>query len=473
MKKRLFSMLPKVDEVLNKEYIKDMLTIMPRKIILEAIREEIDCLRKCIMEGNIDEVEFGIKLKDISSNIKYRINNKNKDKLQKVINATGTIIHTNLGRSLLNKDAAKKIFDVATSYSNLEYNVNTRSRGSRYDNIEYIIKEITGAEAAMVVNNNAAAVMLVLDTIAKNKEVIVSRGELVEIGGSFRIPDVMERSGAKLVDVGTTNKTHREDYEKAISEDTSVLLKVHTSNYRIVGFTEDVPLETLVEIGKTNDIPVVEDIGSGVLIDLSRYGLSYEPTVMESIKKGVDIVTFSGDKLLGGPQAGIIVGKKKYIDAMKKNQLTRAFRVDKFTIAALEITFKQYLDDGNAIKNIPTLNMLTRPALEVKEHAVLLKNELDKLDTSEIFNVDIEQVFSQVGGGAMPLERIQSYAIVVDVIKRTSHIENLLRKLDVPIIVRIEDDKLYLDLRTIGEENIWYVVDGFKEILSQIKGDNQ
>ena len=272
----------------------------------------------------------------------------------------------------------ENVITVAGSYNNLEYDIESGKRGSRYSHIEEIIKKVTGAEAAMVVNNNAAAIMLVLDTLAKEKEVIVSRGELVEIGGSFRIPEVMKFSGARLVEIGTTNRTHLYDYENNITENTGVLLKVHTSNFKILGFTEGVSLEELVELGEKHEIPVVEDIGSGVLIDFTKYGFTYEPTVQESIKKGIDVVTFSGDKMLGGPQAGIIVGKKKYIDKMKKNQLTRALRVDKMTLAALEGTLKYYIDEKEAVDNIPSLNMILMPKEEVKKKCYTSKEKTSK-----------------------------------------------------------------------------------------------
>jgi len=351
---------------------------------------------------------------------------------------------------------------VASNYSNLEYDIDKGMRGSRYSHIEEIIERITGAESALVVNNNAAAVMLVLSTLAKEKEVVVSRGELVEIGGSFRVPDVMEQSGAMLVDVGTTNKTHPRDYENAIGEDTAALLKVHTSNYRILGFTSSVALDELVRIGNEKDIPVVEDIGSGVLLDLSKYGIEHEPTVQESLKAGVDIVTFSGDKLLGGPQAGIIVGKKEYIDRMKKNPLTRAIRVDKFTISALEATLRIYLDEDDAIKKIPTLRMITMPLEEIEDKANRLYMKIKEVVNKDI-NIERVDEYSQVGGGAMPLERIPTKAIMLysqnmDVTK----IEKNLRGLDTAIITRIYKDKMYIDLRTIRDEDFDLIAEGLK-----------
>jgi len=355
----------------------------------------------------------------------------------------------------------ERVVEIASEYSNLEYDLEQGKRGSRYSHIEDIICRITGAEAALVVNNNASAVMLILSTLAKNKEVIVSRGELVEIGGSFRVPEVMEQSGGKLVDVGTTNKTHLWDYETAIGEDTSVLLKVHTSNYRIVGFTESVSIEELVKLGNKRDIPVVEDIGSGVLIDLSKYGLSYEPTVQESISRGVDIVSFSGDKLLGGPQAGIIVGKKHLIDKMKRNQLTRAIRVDKMTIAALELILREYLDEDNAIRNIPTLRMLTIQLNEINIKAEKLYNLIIK--NVDNLSIKIDDDFSQVGGGSLPLEQIPTKVLSIkSECFSINKMEEKLREFTVPIITRINNNNLLIDLRTIEEKDFDIIVEGIK-----------
>jgi len=461
--KNLFRMLPKVDDVLEKEKIQIALEYIPRNIVLESIREVLDEIRNDILNSKITEEKLNNIINDISQIVikksKYKIN----PKLRKVINGTGTVIHTNLGRSLISKSIMEKVVDIASNYSNLEYNLEKGERGSRYSHIEDIICRITGAESALVVNNNASAVMLILNTFAKDKEVIVSRGELVEIGGSFRVPSVMEQSGATLVDVGTTNKTHKLDYENNINEETAILLKVHTSNYKIIGFTEEVDLESLVKIGRSNNIPVVEDIGSGVLIDLSKYGLSYEPTVQESIKKGVDIVSFSGDKLLGGPQAGIIVGKKDLINRMKKNQLTRALRVDKMTLAALELTLREYLDEQKAIKNIETLNMLTMRIKEIEEKANKLYNLLKDIEKIEC---KIEDDYSQVGGGALPLEKIKTKVIsIYSQSIKISELEKNLRLFDPPIIGRVKNDKLYIDLRTIKEDEFNIIFEG---IISSI-----
>ena len=444
---------------------------MPRVLVVDSIREEIDILRKEIQKGNLDEEEIFNRNKNLPRLIKIRANKKNSYKLKKVINGTGVVIHTNIGRSLIGEEVMENIVEIATNYSNLEYDLAKGERGLRYDHLEDIIIEITGGESAMVVNNNAAAVLLVLSTVAKDKEVIVSRGELIEIGGSFRIPDVMEQSGAKLVSVGTTNKTHIWDYENAITEETSALLKVHTSNYRILGFTSSVSGDELSALSKQYNIPLIEDLGSGVLIDLSKYGLEYEPTVQDSIKNGVDIVTFSGDKLLGGPQAGIIVGKKKYIDAMKKNPLTRAFRIDKFTISALEATLRLYLDEKEAIEKIPTLNMLTVDKTKLENKAKMLYNLI--MDNIQCKNCQIEIVddYSEVGGGSLPLEKMETKCIRISLDGLSlTEFENHLRNYKVPIITRLYKEKLYIDLRTVRESEFNLVVDGIVHGLNQLKG---
>jgi L-seryl-tRNA(Ser) seleniumtransferase len=305
--------------------------------------------------------------------------------------------------------------------------------------------------------------MLVLDTLCREREAIVSRGQLVEIGGSFRVPEVMKFSGAKLVEVGTTNRTHLYDYEDNLSENTGVLLKVHTSNFKIMGFTEEVSIEDLVKLGNEKDIPVVEDIGSGVLIDYSKYGFVYEPTVQESIRKGIDVVTFSGDKMLGGPQAGIIAGKKKYIDRMRKNQLTRALRIDKMTLAALEGTMQHYLEEAEAIKNIPTLNMLLCPKEELKKRAQKLKRKLQ--NKTDKFTFTIDNDYSMVGGGSMPTEKMETYVIKIKSESFTAvQIEESLRMNEVAIIVRIYNNEVILDLRTLFQKDYEIIAEAFKNM---------
>lgn len=461
----LYSKLPKIDQLLASEEIQELVEVYSREVVAEAARDAVAELRKLIGSNGITIDELNLRIDKITEDIKNRVENKLKPKLRRVINGTGVVIHTNLGRSLINREIMDHIAEISSNYNNLEFDIETGSRGSRYSHLEDIIREITGAEAALVVNNNAAAVVLVLSSLAKGKEVIVSRGELVEIGGSFRIPEVMEQSGAILVDVGTTNKTHIEDYEYSIRENTAALMKVHTSNYRILGFTESVSLEELVKLGKERNLPVIEDLGSGVLIDLSKYGLHYEPTVQESIKAGVDVVTFSGDKLLGGPQAGIIVGKKKYIDIMKKHPLNRALRVDKFTISALEATLRLYLDEEMAVSKIPTLRMLTMTQEELRMKAEKLFLNIQEKNIANL-NMEIVDDFSQVGGGSMPLEQIPTKCIMLysEAIS-TASLEKNLRRFHTPIITRIFKDKLYIDVRTIDESQFDEVAEGLKFAL--------
>ncbi len=459
MNKELLRKLPKIDELLKLQSVNKLIEENSRTIVLESLREAIEFYRNGILKGNVDSLNT----EQVLDFAVHTLESKNKMHLERVINATGTVIHTNLGRSLLGRKAIENVITVAGSYNNLEYDIESGKRGSRYSHIEEIIKKVTGAEAAMVVNNNAAAIMLVLDTLAKEKEVIVSRGELVEIGGSFRIPEVMKFSGAKLVEIGTTNRTHLYDYENNIRENTGVLLKVHTSNFKVLGFTEGVSLEQLVELGEKHEIPVVEDIGSGVLIDFGKYGFTYEPTVQDSIKKGIDVVTFSGDKMLGGPQAGIIVGKKKYIDRMKKNQLTRALRVDKMTLAALEGTLKYYIDEKEAIDNIPSLNMILMPKEEVKKKCMLLKRKLQS--KTQDFKFYIDKGESMVGGGSMPTEKIETYVVKVTSEKFSPEdMERKLRLGETPLIARVYNDELVLDGRTLFKEDFDEIVQCFKAI---------
>lgn len=467
MGENIYSKIPKVDAVLEIEEIKKLIEDTSRNLVMESIREELESIRKEISKSkDMEKVEN--KILEISDVIVSRTERKFKNKFKRAVNATGVVIHTNLGRSLISKEVMDNVYDLATNYSNLEFDLETGERGSRYSHLVDMIKRITGAEDALVVNNNAAAVVLVLSAMANGKEVITSRGELVEIGGSFRIPEVMEQSGATLVDVGATNKTHIEDYRRAITEETGALLKVHTSNYRIVGFTESLSLEEIVALGNENDIPVIEDLGSGVLIDLSKYGLEYEPTVQDSVKAGVDVITFSGDKLLGGPQAGIIIGKSEHINTMKKHPLNRAFRIDKFTIAALEGTMKMYLSEEKAVASIPTLKLLTQGIEEIHSRAETLMEKLSRVNT-EGLKMEIADEHSQVGGGSMPLERIPTKAVKLS--SQTVNIgrlEKRLRQLDTPIVTRLYKDSLYMDMRTVRDEEVDIIAAGIGRAIEKL-----
>ena len=462
-KNMLYRSIPKVDVLLENQDIVTLIENHHRDVVVDVIREEIDKLRNFIKENDdINLIEE--KINNLIENIKISTEKVYSYNIKKVINGTGTILHTNLGRAIISKKHADYLSEVVTSYSNLEYNLEEGKRGERYSHFEKLICKITGAEAAMAVNNNAAAVMLVLSSMAAEREVIVSRGELVEVGGKFRIPDVMKSSNAHLVEIGTTNKTHLEDYEDAISENTGAFLKVHTSNFKILGFTESVSIEELCKLGREKDIPVIEDIGSGVLIDLSKYGLEYEPTVQDSIKAGVDVVSFSGDKLLGGPQAGIIVGKKKYIDKMKKNPLTRAFRIDKFTATILEMIFHEYLNEEDAIKNIPVLSLITKDLKEIEKNTNDLFNKIEKL--KDVADINVEDTFSQIGGGSLPAERIKSKSVTIMPKNiSTQSLEAKLRAGKNPVVGRISEEKLILDMRTVLEDEIDILAQKLIDIL--------
>ena len=462
-KNMLYRSIPKVDVLLQDELVQEMIEEYSRDAVMDAIHMEMDRLRKFISTCE-DEEKAKAQIELLISHIEQTVEDMHTPNMKKVINGTGTILHTNLGRAPISRKHMEKAFDIVTGYSNLEYNLEKGRRGERYSHFEELLCKITGAEAAMAVNNNASSVLLILSSLAKGGEVIVSRGELIEIGGKFRIPDVMEQSGASLVEVGTTNKTHFSDYEDNITEETKALLKVHTSNYRIVGFTESVTIDELVPLARERDIPVVEDLGSGVLIDLSKYGLTYEPTVQESIAKGADVVCFSGDKLFGGPQAGIIIGKKKYIDMMKKNQLTRALRIDKFTAAALELVLQEYLSEEKAIQNIPVLRMITEPLDEVAKRARSLARAIRA--TGILAKVDVVSCESQIGGGSLPMERIPSMAVAIHPEEiSVPELEERMRSLPVPMIPRTVNDTIMLDVRTIESDDFKLIASELQELL--------
>ncbi len=457
--------LPAVDQILKWPEIEKVLADNPRKLVLTAIRQALDEKRKRIIES-LKPPEEDIGDDEILADVLVKLQKLSEFTLIPVVNATGIIVHTNLGRSLLAEEALERLRIISSSYSNLEYDLAVGHRGSRYVHAENILCELTGAEAALVVNNNAGAVLLVLNTLAQGKEVVVSRGQLVEIGGAFRIPDVMERSGARLRDVGCTNRTHLKDYEEAINENTALLMKVHNSNYMIIGFTNEVALPDLVELAHRYNLLAVEDLGSGSFIDLSRYGLKKEPTAREAIESGVDVVTFSGDKLLGGPQAGIILGKKELIARFKKNPLTRALRIDKLTLAALEATLRLYRDFDTAIKRIPTLRMITTPIEELTSKALKLKDKLEKVAGAK-FSFSVEDNYSQVGGGALPGQNIPTKVVsVVSEEYSAASIEKILRSFEPPIIGRIEHERYLLDVRTMTESDFDVVQTAFSKIIA-------
>jgi len=437
--------LPSIDRLLNHARCAALLTRYNRDYVTQKCRAALDQLRANIRQGKsqllnddaiLDQVEAQIEVESRPGHIR-------------VINATGTILHTNLGRALLSQAAIDAMVAVAGKPVNLEYDLAAGKRGKREETLQQLLVDLTGAEAATVVNNNAAAVLLGLNSLAQGKEVIVSRGELIEIGGAFRIPEIMAKSGAILREVGATNRTHPADYENAINENTALLLKVHTSNYKVVGFTAEVTLEQMVAIGKKHNLPVMEDLGSGALIDLSRYGLSKEPLVGERIAAGADVVTFSGDKILGGPQAGLMVGKKDLIGKMNKNHLQRALRCGKLTLAALEATLRRYRQSPNIVEEIPTLRAFTRSVDEVR---AMGQSVLPKLEAAlgNGYQLSLQDSTSQIGSGALPTEELPTVVITVAHPKRSANaIAKQFRQADPPIIGRIQDDKFLLDLRTI------------------------
>lgn len=444
--------IPAVDRLLKQTDIAALLPQYGRQLITQQLRLFLEKLRKQALAGQLALAELENTV--IVPQFKAQLQQYLQPKLRPMVNLTGTVLHTNLGRALLPDEAIQAVVTAMQSPSNLEFDVATGKRGDRDDLIEALICELTGAEAATVVNNNAAAVMLMLSTMAMNKEVVVSRGELVEIGGAFRIPDIMSRSGAKLVEVGTTNRTHAFDYAAAITEQTGMLMKVHCSNYEVVGFTKEVKLPQLADIARQHHVPVTVDLGSGTLVDLAEWGLPHEPTVRQTIEAGADVVTFSGDKLLGGPQAGIIVGRKQYIQAIKQNPLKRALRVGKLTLAALEPVLALYRSPELLAQRLTTLRLLTRPQEEMKKQAEELLPCLQQA-LGAAYLVAAEPMLSQIGSGAMPVDVLPSYGLTVRC-QGTSKaggaimkVERWLRGLARPVIGRIHQDTLFLDLRCL------------------------
>src|SRR6266496_3346296 len=402
--------LPSIDRLLKHVNCLSLLTRYAREYVTEQCRLVLDQLRAEIRQGSraIDVGE-----ESIIERIENCIVTDSQPGHTRVVNATGTILHTNLGRALLSQAAIDAMLAVADHPINLEYDLVAGKRGKREETLEELLVHLTGAEAATMVNNNAAAILLGLNTLAEGKEVIVSRGELIEIGGSFRIPEVMAKSGAILKEVGSTNRTHPTDYENAIHDKTALLLKVHTSNYKVVGFTSEVTLDQLVAIGKKHNVPVMEDLGSGALIDLSRYGLPKEPIVSERIRAGADVVSFSGDKILGGPQAGLMVGSREWIGRINKNHLQRALRCGKLTLAALEATLRLYRQSPDITQAIPTLRAFTRRLNEIREfgEAVLPKLQATLGDG---FRLRLEDSTSQIGSGALPTEELPTVVIAIE-----------------------------------------------------------
>jgi len=449
----LLKQIPNVNSLilsLSKEYHLDN-----QSLLKECINQVLDNTRQAIKN---EELSF-IDLESIEQEILSIYNLENNYKFKKVINGTGVILHTNLGRSILSKKQLENI-EVLQSYNNLEFDIQTSKRGSRYDIVEETINKVCSSEACLVVNNNAAAVMLVLNEFASNKEVIVSNSELVEIGGSFRIPEIIKLSNAKLVNVGTTNKTKLSDYVNAINEDTGLIAKIHQSNFYIEGFVESVDVTELVAFKQQNniDIPIYEDLATGSIFDLSKYGLEKEPTVSQRMNEGIDIVSFSADKLLGSVQAGIIVGKKKYIDRLKKNQLLRVVRPSSIILNIIETTFKSYTSESQAKLNIPTFNALTQDEKIAQAKADYIFDRL--IDYNGIY---VASVDSLVGGGCMPKSKLPSYALVFD--HKVEQLKNYLATCEIPIVTSIYQHKLVLNTKVIDEDDLDYIIDVLNKYL--------
>lgn len=444
--------LPSVDKTLAGESASRLRLLYSEITVKRIVRKTLDSIRSGIINGHLSEKDCDVD--SVEQRVLVEAEKLYGPKLTTVINATGVIIHTNLGRSPLPQPVVDKIMQAALSYSNLEFDIDKGKRGERNSHLRVLIEELTGAEAAMAVNNNAAAVLLALSTMAQGKEVIVSRGELIEIGGSFRIPEVMERSGAVLREVGATNRTHVRDYEGAINENTAMILKCHTSNYRIVGFTKEVELHELVEIGRKHNIPTMMDLGSGCLVDLAPFGLSDEVTVQSVVAGGVDIVSFSGDKLLGGPQAGLLVGKKQYIEAMRKNPLTRALRMDKMTLAGLEATLEQYVKPEGPFDRIPTLGMIARSRDKLDADAQFLANSL-RSALGAGYEVNIEHGAGRVGGGALPMGDLEGPRVAVRHSQiSAAKLERNLRLGKPPVIALVHENAVLFDCRTLLHDQL-------------------
>ncbi|MBI3826240.1 MAG: L-seryl-tRNA(Sec) selenium transferase [Candidatus Rokubacteria bacterium] len=436
--------LPSVDEVLRRLAARPELAGMPRVRLTAAVRQVLDDERRRLAGGAAAPAAVDV----VADRAVERLVRAGRFSLRAVINATGVVLHTNLGRALLSPLALERLGAVGPAYSNLELDVATNERGSRYSHVDAVLRRLTGAEAALVVNNNAAAVLLALETVAHGREVVVSRGELIEIGGEFRIPDIMLRSGARLREVGTTNRTHLRDYEQAIGPDTALLLKVHTSNYRVVGFTADVSSRDLAELGRARGVPVMEDLGSGCLVDLRAHGFPHEPTVQEVVASGVDLVSFSGDKLLGGPQAGIVVGRAALVARLQKNPWNRALRIDKLTLGALEATLDAY-DAGTAHETVPTLRMLTETPQVVRRRARQVLRAVPAA-ARERLRAEIVTDASEVGGGALPTVKLPTAAIALGASDAEARrLDAALRSGEPAVVGRIVTGRLLLDCRTV------------------------
>lgn len=474
----LLRSLPQVEETLHTPELRALEALVPRGVLVDCVRAATDAVRQRILAGETTQVDA----RAVADDACARALSCLRPSLRRVVNATGVIVHTNLGRSALAEEAVHAVVDVARGYSTLEYNTDALARGSRHDHVEHLICALTGAEAAIAVNNNAAAVMMVLSEFAAGHEAVVSRGELVEIGGSFRIPDIMALSHAAMVEVGTTNKTHAADYERALTQDTAMLLKVHPSNYRMVGFVESVPVTELRKIsdaentrrgvarGQRGGVLVYEDQGSGAFIRLECFGSYAEPTVAESLRAGCDLVSFSGDKLLGGPQAGIVVGSRELIGRLKKNPLARALRLDKMTLAALEATLRLYLSPDDAFTRIPTLRMLSESAEVTRERAERLARLVREALHAGCAEVEVIPETARAGGGALPMCDIDTYAVRVSFTRGCAQDceEFLVKRREVPVVARIKKEAVLFDARTLSEDDLPEVADAVRAYFDEL-----
>lgn len=466
-RQQAFAQLPQVDRLSSHPEISKLMQQLPRQLVIDQLREQLEKLRLELTEMSPEQLAtFQLDQEALVDRFVREISRALAPKVRRVINATGIILHTGLGRAPLPKQAQQALIAATEGYSSVEIDLETGKRGDRHQLVESLLKKLTGAEAAAVVNNNAAATLLALHALSFGKEAIVSRGELVTIGGSYRIPDIMKKSGAQMVEVGTTNQTELWEYEQAITENTGLLLKVHTSNYRIIGFVAEASLAELVELGRKHNLPVMHDLGSGMLFDLSRYGLPKEPVAGESIACGADIVTFSGDKLLGGPQAGIIVGKKKYIDLIKKNQLARALRCGKLTFAALEATLRLFLDPDKLLQQHPVLRMLLLDESDLDRAANELQQRLAPI-VADLGEVQVETGLSEVGGGSLATESLPTRLVRLQLHRFPAEVlATRLRLNDPPIVARIVENRIVLDVRTIRLDEFDAIAAAVSHILN-------
>lgn len=453
--------LPSVDRLVNNPSVQELVCIHGLTLVTRCAQDVLTQARQRLLVGDSTDMAA------LTQSIKHKIEQVLLPSLRPVYNLTGTVLHTNLGRAPLPQSAIQAMVDVSRGASNVEFDLETGKRGDRHRHAEALLCQLTGAEGALVVNNNAAAVLLTLNSLARRKEVPVSRGELIEIGGAFRMPDIMARAGCKLVEVGTTNRTHKADFDAAIGPKTALLMKVHTSNFEIKGFTKNVSEQGLAKVAHRHDLPFVTDLGSGTLVDLEHYNLPHETTVTDALKSGADLVTFSGDKLLGGPQAGIIAGRRDLIESLKRNPMTRAMRPDKVTLAALQAVLRLYTNPECLAKELPALRLLTRDPAEIAQLAERMVTILQ--DRCKLFEVAVATTHSQVGSGALPIDRLESAALRITRPdqrrpgKTLNRLAKAFRDLPVPVIGRIADDALWFDLRCLEDEQ------GFVDNLRGLK----